>query len=47
MGRESLSKKTTKDAGVLETALKFGLSEEIEFVPVFTSSKQRRKNVFF
>ena len=29
--------------GVLGTAPKFGLSEEIEFVPVFTSSKQRRK----
>ena len=33
--------------GVLGTALKFGLSEEIEFVPVFMSSKQRRKNKFF
>ena len=33
--------------GVLGTALKFCLSEEIEFVPLFTSSKQRRKNVFF
>ena len=33
--------------GVLGTALKFGLSEEIEFVPVFTSSKQRRKFFFF
>ena len=33
--------------GVLGTALKFGLSEEIEFVPVFTSSKQRRKGNFF
>ena len=29
------------------TAPKFGLSEEIEFVPVFTSSKQRRKTNFF
>ena len=29
------------------TAPKFGLSEEIEFVPVFTSSKQRRKRKFF
>ena len=37
--------------GVLGTAPKFGLREEIEFVPVFTSSKQCRKkkkcNVLF
>ena len=32
--------------GVLETAPKFGLREVIEFVPVFTSSKQRRKRKF-
>ena len=33
--------------GVLGTATKFGLSEETEFVPVFMSSKQRRKRKFF
>ena len=32
--------------GVLGTASKFRLREEIEFVPVFTSSKQRRKRKF-
>ena len=32
--------------GVLETAPKFGLREEIKFVPVFTSSKQRRQRKF-
>ena len=32
--------------GVLRTAPKFGLREEIEFVPVFTPSKQRRKRNF-
>ena len=32
--------------GVLGTAPKFGLREEIEFVPVLTSSKQRRKRKF-
>ena len=32
--------------GVLETAPKYGLREEIEFVPVFTSSKQRGKRKF-
>ena len=32
--------------GILETAPKFGLREEIEFVPVLTSSKQRRKRKF-
>jgi len=32
--------------GVLGTAPKFGLREEIEFVPVFTSSKQCRKRKF-
>ena len=31
---------------VLGTAAKFGLREEIEFVPVFTSSKQPRKRKF-
>ena len=31
---------------VLETAPKFRLREEIEFVPVSTSSKQRRKRKF-
>ena len=33
--------------GVLGTAPTFGLSEEIEFVPVFMSSKQCRKRKFF
>ena len=28
------------------TAPKFGLKKEIEFVPVFKSSKQRRKRTF-
>ena len=32
--------------GVLGTAPKFGLGEEIEFVPVFTSSKHRCKRNF-
>ena len=32
--------------GVLGTASKFRLREEIEFAPVFTSSKQRRKRKF-
>ena len=32
--------------GVLGTAPKFGLREQIEFVPVFTSSKQCRKRKF-
>ena len=32
--------------GVLGTAPKFGLREGIEFAPVFTSSKQRRKRKF-
>ena len=32
--------------GVLRTALKFGLREVIELVPVFTSSKQRRERKF-
>ena len=32
--------------GVLRTAPKFGLREEIEFVPVFTPYKQRRKRTF-
>ena len=32
--------------GVLGTPPKFGLREEIEFVTVFTSSKQRRKRKF-
>ena len=32
--------------GVLGTAPKFGLREEIEFVPLFKSSKQRRKRKF-
>ena len=32
--------------GVYVTAPKFGLREETEFVPVFTSSKRRRKRKF-
>ena len=32
--------------GVLGTAPKFGLREEIEYAPAFTSSKQRRKRKF-
>ena len=32
--------------GVLRTLPKFGLREEIEFVPVFTPSKQRHKRNF-
>ena len=32
--------------GILGTAPKFGLREEIEFVSVLTSSKQRRKRKF-
>ena len=32
--------------GILGTAPKFGLREEIEFVPVLTSSKQSRKRKF-
>ena len=37
----------TSRYGVLGTAPKLELREEIEFVPVFTSSKQRRKRKFY
>ena len=41
-----MAKKDEFPYGVLGTAPKFGLREEIEFVPVITSSKHRCKRNF-